>query len=74
MAAKSRKVSLKDFKFLLGVGFIPLTYSCYEEATSRLFEKGLNPVEVATITGHKDTRMLMRYTHLRAEDLVGRLG
>ena len=23
---------------------------------SRLFEKGLNPVEVATITGHKDTQ------------------
>ena len=44
------------------------------EATSRLFEKGLNPVEVATITGHKDTRMLMRYTHLRAKDLVERLG
>ena len=43
-------------------------------ATSRIFEKGLNPVEVATITGHKDTRMLMRYTHLRAEDLVKRLG
>ena len=30
------------------------------EATSRLFEKGLNPVEVATITGHKDTRTLLR--------------
>ena len=44
------------------------------EATSRFFERGLNPVEVATITGHKDTRMLMRYTHLRAEDLVKRLG
>ena len=44
------------------------------EATSRLFGKGLNPVEVATITGHKDARMLMRYTHLRAEDLVERLG
>ena len=44
------------------------------EATSRFFEKGLNPVEIATITGHKDTRRLMRYTHLRAEDLVGRLG
>ena len=44
------------------------------EATSRFFEKGLNPVEVATITGHKDTRMLMRYTHLRAENLVKRLG
>ena len=44
------------------------------EATSRLFEKGLNPVEVATITGHKDTKMLMRYTHLRAEDLARKLG
>ena len=44
------------------------------EATSRLFEKGLNPVEVATITGHEETKMLMRYTHLRAEDLVERLG
>ena len=43
------------------------------EATSRFFEKRLNRVEVATITGHKDTRMLMRYTHLRAEDLVARL-
>jgi integrase len=43
-------------------------------ATSRLFEKGLNPVEVATITGHKDPRMLMRYTHLRAEHLAQKLG
>ena len=25
-------------------------------------------------TGHKDTKMLRRYTHLRAEDLVERLG
>ncbi len=44
------------------------------EATSRLFEKGLNPMEVAAITGHKTLQMLKRYTHLRAEDLVDRLG
>ena len=44
------------------------------EATSRLFEKGLNVMEVATITGHKDLRMLQRYTHLRAEDLAKKLG
>jgi integrase len=44
------------------------------EATSRLFEKGLNPMEVAAITGHKTLQMLKRYTHLRAEDLVGKLG
>ncbi len=44
------------------------------EATSRLFEKGLNPMEVSAITGHKTLQMLKRYTHLRAEDLVERLG
>ena len=26
------------------------------------------------IASHKDTKMLMRYTHLRVKDLVGRLG
>ncbi|MHB8255308.1 MAG: site-specific integrase [Acidiferrobacter sp.] len=43
------------------------------EATSRLFEKGLGIMEVASITGHKTVQMLKRYTHLRAEDLVERL-
>ncbi len=44
------------------------------EATSRLFERGLNPMQVATITGHKTLQMLKRYTHLRAEDLAKLLG
>lgn len=44
------------------------------EATSRLFEKGLNMMEVAAITGHKTLIMLKRYTHLRAEDLAQKLG
>ena len=44
------------------------------EATSRLFELGLNPMEVAAITGHKTLAMLKRYTHLRAEDLAVKLG
>jgi integrase len=44
------------------------------EATSRLFEKGLNPMQVAAITGHKTLQMLKRYTHLRAEDLAKLLG
>lgn len=43
------------------------------EATSRLFERGFNPMEVASITGHKTLEMLKRYTHLRAEDLAKRL-
>ncbi|WP_290697441.1 site-specific integrase [Amphritea sp.] len=44
------------------------------ESTSRFFEKGLNTMEVATITGHKTLEMLNRYTHLRATDLVSRIG
>ena len=44
------------------------------EATTRLFEKGFNPMEVSTITGHKTLQMLKRYTHLRAEDLAKRMG
>ena len=44
------------------------------EATSRLFERGFNPMEVSSITGHKTLQMLKRYTHLRAEDLAKRMG
>ena len=43
------------------------------EATSRFFELGLPIMEVSAITGHKDLRMLKRYTHLRAEDLAKKL-
>ncbi|MBU2843826.1 site-specific integrase [Acidithiobacillus thiooxidans] len=44
------------------------------EATSRLFEKGLHPMQVSAITGHKTLQMLKRYTHLKAEDLAILLG
>jgi integrase len=40
------------------------------EATSRLFEKGLNPMQVSAISGHKTLQMLKRYTHLKAEELA----
>lgn len=54
---------------IIGVRFHDLRH----EATSRLFEKGLNLMEVATITGHKTLEMLKRYTHLRAEDLAKKI-
>jgi integrase len=44
------------------------------EATSRFFEKGLNVMEVASVTGHKTLQMLKRYTHLSVTDLATRLG
>jgi integrase len=33
------------------------------EAISRFFEMGLTVPEVASISGHRDTRMLLRYAH-----------
>jgi len=44
------------------------------EAASRLFERGLHPMEVASITGHRSMQMLKRYTHLKPESLLIRLG
>ncbi|MBL4614278.1 MAG: site-specific integrase [Magnetovibrio sp.] len=44
------------------------------EATSRLFERGLDIMEVGHITGHKTLDMLRRYTHLKASDLAKKLG
>jgi integrase len=43
------------------------------EAVSRFFEKGLNMPEVAAISGHRDPRMLMRYTHPKAEAIAAKL-
>lgn len=55
---------LEDFRF----------HDLRHEATSRLFEKGLNPFEVASMTGHKSMQMLKRYTHVEAEKLALKLG
>jgi integrase len=43
------------------------------EAISRYFELGLSVPEVSLISGHKDSRMLFRYTHLKATDVANRL-
>lgn len=43
------------------------------EAVSRFFELGLSLPEVAIISGHRDPRMLFRYTHLRPTALAAKL-
>ncbi len=63
-ARARRRAGLEDLHF----------HDLRHEATTRLFERGLNIMEVATITGHKDLRMLRRYTHLKAEELATKLG
>ena len=43
------------------------------EAISRFFEMGLTVPEVALISGHKDVKMLFRYTHMRVDSVVSKL-
>ena len=58
-----KRAKLNDFRF----------HDLRHEAISRFFERGLSVAEVALISGHKDPRMLMRYTHLKAEDIALKL-
>ena len=58
-----KKGNIKDLHF----------HDLRHEAISRFFEKGLSIPEVALISGHKDVRMLFRYTHLKAEDITRKL-
>ncbi|SCC95086.1 Integrase family protein [Thiomonas sp. X19] len=59
-----------DPSFLADLRFHDLRH----EATSRLFERGLGVMEVASMTGHKSLAMLKRYTHVEAEKLAAKLG
>ena len=58
------KLEIKDLRW----------HDLRHEAASRLFEKGLHPMEVASMTGHKSMQMLKRYTHLKPESLLDKLG
>lgn len=58
-----RRTGLPNFRF----------HDLRHEAISRYFEKGLSVPEVALISGHRDPRMLFRYTHLRPEDVAKKL-
>ncbi len=57
------KSQLNDFRF----------HDLRHEAISRLFEIGLSVVEVCHVSGHRDIRMLARYTHLKAEEITKKL-
>lgn len=43
------------------------------EAISRLFEFGLTTPEVALVSGHRDIRMLFRYSHAMRSQIVAKL-
>lgn len=54
-----KELRIKDLKF----------HDLRHEAASRLFEAGFTIEQAALVTGHKDWKMLKRYTHLRPEHL-----
>ncbi len=58
-----RRAGIDDLRF----------HDLRHEAVSRLFEKGLNISEVSTVSGHKDPRMLFKYTHPRMETILAKL-
>lgn len=58
-----RRAGIEDLRF----------HDLRHEAISRFFELGLSVPEVALISGHKDARMLFRYTHLKAEKVAEKL-
>ncbi len=61
-----------DIKSSLGLHDLRF-HDLRHEAVSRLVEAGFSDQEVSAISGHKSMQMLKRYTHLRAEDLVGKM-
>jgi hypothetical protein len=67
---KARASQADKPTLLAGLRFHDLRH----EAVTRLFEKGLNPIEVGMVSGHRTISMLQRYTHLRTESLVAKLG
>ena len=58
-----RRASIEDLTF----------HDIRHEAISRFVESGLSLAQVQMISGHRDLRMLLRYTHLAVEDIVAKL-
>jgi integrase len=58
-----KRAGIRDLRF----------HDLRHEAISRFFEMGLSIPEVSLISGHRDVRMLLRYTHLRPADVAQKL-
>lgn len=54
-----KALGIKDLKF----------HDLRHEGVSRLFEQGYTIEQVALVSGHRDWKMLARYTQIRAKDL-----
>lgn len=59
----TRRAEIKNFHF----------HDLRHMALTRLSSKFTNILELAAISGHRELRMLQRYVHIKAEDLVRKL-
>lgn len=57
------RAGLEDFHF----------HDLRHEAVSRLFEREMNLLEVAAVSGHRTMQMLNRYTHLKPANLLKKM-
>ena len=62
MTANALKHGFQRLRKRAGLGHIRF-HDLRHEAVSRLFEKGLTPPEVASVSGHRTLSQLMRYSH-----------
>lgn len=71
----SNKLSSQWSRIFAAAGCAELHFhDLRHEAVSRLFERtNLSDIEIAKISGHSSTKMLMRYANLRGSDLAGRM-
>lgn len=63
MARSAKEVGLEDWCF----------HRLRHESISRLWDYGLNEVEISSVSGHKDWKMLRRYSHAQASEIGEKL-
>ena len=71
MSAQAITLSFTRIKKRAGTEF--RFHDLRHEAISRFFEMEMSPIEVASISGHRTLKQLMRYSHADTERLVAKM-
>ncbi len=72
LSANAVRLSWERIKVKAGITDLHF-HDLRHEAISRFFEMGLTVPEVASISGHRDARMLLRYAHAQTKIIQGKL-
>jgi integrase len=72
-SASAVKCAFARAKKKVGMGSEFCFHQTRHEAISRMWENGLNEIEISSQSGHRDWKSLRRYSHVQAETLAGKL-